>query len=172
MAGMLRCKDDKELDALLKGSHVTVREYGKRLAGGVRFVPEQPLVEVKDRGRAPAPRGTDGDDDEGSELEQLLAGQISAVGNLPEPKRHYPHIRGRKHDLDFAWPDWTVNGMQIGIEVQGMAHRVKGRFLGDLEKRALGMLQGWLVLEVGGEQIKNGKAMAWLQELFQKAVKK
>ena len=62
--------------------------------------------------------------------------------------------------------------MQVGIEVQGMAHRVKGRFLGDLEKRALGMLQGWLVLEVGGEQIKNGNAMGWLQELFQKAVKK
>ena len=65
MAGMLRCKDQAELDAILKRGHARLH--------GVRFVPEQPLVEVKDRGRTPAPRGTDGDDDEGSELEQLLA---------------------------------------------------------------------------------------------------
>lgn len=163
MAGMLRCKDEEEFKALLKRSNARVH--------GVRFVPEQPLVDVKERGRAPRPLAAGGDDG-GSELEQLLAMQIAAVGNLPAPERHYPHIRGRAHNLDFAWPEWTVNGMQIGVEVQGMAHRVKERFLADLEKRALGMLQGWLVLEVGGEQIENGKAMEWLQALFKMAVKK
>ena len=64
-----------------------------------------------------------------------------------------------------------VNGMQLGVEVQGMVHRVKHRFSADLEKRALGLLQNWLILEVGGEQIREGKAMEWLQELFTRAVR-
>ena len=164
MAGMLRCKDDKELEALLKGSHMRVRQ-----PGGVRFVPEEPLVRVDARGhpkriptesQAPA-----------SKNEEDLAEQIQLAG-LPEPERQYHHLRGRAHTLDFAWPEWTVNGLQLGLEVQGMCHTVRTRFNADLEKRFLGISQSWLVLEVGGEQIKNGKAMAWLQELFQKAVKK
>ena len=52
-----------------------------------------------------------------------------------------------------------------------MCHTVRERFNADIEKRALGTLQGWLILEVGPDQIKSGKAMEWLQELFQKATK-
>ena len=64
-----------------------------------------------------------------------------------------------------------MNGLQLGVEVQGMVHRVKHNFSNDLEKRARGLLQGWMVLEVGGEQIRSGKAMEWLQELFKRAKK-
>ena len=164
MAGMLRCKDEKELETLLKGSHMRVRQ-----AGGVRFVPEQPLVRVDARGhpnriptesQAPA-----------SKNEEELAEQIQLAG-LPAPERQYHHLRGRAHTLDFAWPEWTVNGLQLGLEVQGMCHVVKPRFNADLEKRALGVLQGWLILEVGPDQIKSGKAIEWLQILFKRAVRK
>ena len=62
--------------------------------------------------------------------------------------------------------------MQLGVEVQGMVHRAsKDNFNRDLVKRATSLLQGWLVLEVGGEQIRSGKAMEWLQELFKRATK-
>ena len=169
MAGMLRCKDDKELEALLKGSHMRVRQ-----PGGVRFVPEQPLVRVDARGhpkRTPVESKLK-DKKPASQNEEELAGQISACGNLPAPERQYHHLRGRGHTLDFAWPEWTVNGMQLGLEVQGMCHVVKPRFNADLEKRALGALQGWLILEVGPDQIRSGKAMEWLQALFTRAVRK
>ena len=32
-------------------------------------------------------------------------------------------------------------------------------------------VQDWLVLEVGGDQVRSGKAMEWLQQLFARAVK-
>lgn len=169
MAGMLRCKDDKEFDALLKGSHVRVHK-----PGGIRHVAADPLVRVDARGRTKkAPSGTQVDTKKSASAnEDLLAGQISACGNLPAPERQYHHLRGRAHTLDFAWPDLVVNGMQIGVEVQGMCHTVRERFNADIEKRALGVLQGWLILEVGPDQIKSGKAMEWLQALFTRAVRK
>ena len=169
MAGMLRCKDDKELEALLKGSHMRVHQ-----PCGIRHVEQEPLVRVDARGhpkRIPA-ESQSKDKKPTSQNEDELAGQISACGNLPAPERQYHHLRGRAHTLDFAWPEWTVNGMQLGLEVQGICHVVKPRFNADLEKRALGVLQGWLILEVGPDQIRSGKAIEWLQILFNRAVRK
>ena len=154
---MLRFKDEKDFEALLKRSNVRIHSNGvTRIIN--RSAPPVPAVAKQPKSASPN--------------EEMLAGQISAVGNLPAPIRQYPHIRGRGHTLDFAWPDWTVNGMQIGLEVQGLCHTVKARFNADLEKRALGVLQSWLILEVGPDQIKSGKAMEWLQELFAKAARR
>ena len=153
MAGMLRFKGEEDFKDFMK--RTAAREHHGNHKEGV--APKPPAVKTA----KPV-----------SANEELLAGQISAVGNLPGPVRQYPHIRGRKHTLDFAWPDWTVNGMQIGLEVQGLCHTVKGRFNADIEKRALGVLQGWLILEAGPDQIKSGKAMEWLQELFARAERK
>ncbi len=154
MAGMLRFKGEEDFKEFMK--RTAAREHHGDHKLGPAPKPPAPAVNTK-----PA-----------SVNEDMMAGQISAVGNLPEPIRQYPHIRGRKHTLDFAWPDWTVNGMQIGVEVQGMCHTVRERFNADIEKRALGTLQGWLILEVGPDQIKSGKAMEWLQELFKRAERK
>lgn len=170
MAGMLRCKDDKELNALLKGSHVRVRQ-----PGGVRFVPQDPLVRVDARDRSLPKSATcakkQTDTQEESEIERMLAEQIQLAG-LPVPEHPYYHLRGRSHHLDFAWPEWTVNGWQFGLEVQGMAHRVKDKFLRDIEKRFLAQQQGWLVLEVAGDHVRDGRAIEWLQILFKRAVRK
>ena len=153
MGGMLRFKDEVEMRAALGKTHLKVRADTSAKADPIQLQPK----EKKPR--------------EVSEIEELLASQISLVGNLPAPEREYHFLRGRAHRLDFAWPEHKINGMQFGVEVQGMVHRVKGRFSADLEKRALGLLQGWLILEVGGDQIRSGKAMEWIQELFTKTVK-
>lgn len=176
MAGMLRLKSEDELRALL--ARGTLRE-ARGIVAGVPFsspeerqarqavenaqvrkvehritpVPKPPKVK-----KAKAP----------SEIEELLAQQL-AGSILPAATREYPHLRGSRHRLDFAWPDWRLNGMQIGVEVQGMAHRIKGRFSADLEKRAMSLLQGWIVLEVGGDQVRSGRALEWLLEIFKKA---
>lgn len=95
-----------------------------------------------------------------SQLEESFAAQI-AHHKLPEPKRQHPYLIGSRHTLDFAWPD-----LKIGVEVQGMAHRIKGRFKADVQKRAKGLLQGWRILEVGGDEVRNGDALKWLIELI------
>ena len=96
----------------------------------------------------------------GSTLEKKLKEQIEACG-LPQPRREFKAIRGRQFRLDFAWPR-----RRIGLEVQGMVHRIKGRFSADMEKRALHLLAGWRVLEVGGKEVRSKQAIKWLQELL------
>ena len=149
MSGMLRCKDEEEFKRLLAGR--AVRVHGE--------ISKKPATAAKS---PDLPRS-------GSDLEELMASQIRAVGNLPEPIRDQPYLIGRAHRLDFAWPDYTVDTLRIGLEVQGMAHRIKGKFLADIEKRVLGQQQGWLILEVAGEHVRNGKAMEWLQAMFARA---
>lgn len=95
-----------------------------------------------------------------SEIECLLTEQI-ALAQLPAPQREYRHIRGRRYRLDFAWPE-----QKIGLEVQGMVHRIKGRFRNDIEKRALGLLAGWRILEVDGAAVRSGRALRWIEELL------
>jgi len=95
-----------------------------------------------------------------SAIEVMFAQQIHLL-KLPAPKRNYLFMPGRKLELDFAWPD-----RKIAVEVQGMVHRIHGRFCADIEKRALALLAGWKILEVGGKEIRNGKASQWLQELL------
>ena len=143
MSGMLRFKDEKDFEALLKRSNVRIHSNGvTRVITRSAPVVKPPKV--------------------GSELEELFSGQLRSCGNLPPPDLvDQPYLIGRAHRIDFGW-----SSLRLGVEVQGMAHRVKERFLADLEKRALGQLQGWTVLEVGGEHIRNGKAMEWFQELY------
>ncbi len=96
----------------------------------------------------------------GSKIEELLAEQIAAAA-LPVPVREFKHVHGRRFRLDFAWPD-----RMIGVEVQGMVHRIKKRFEADIEKRALGLLAGWRIMEVSGASIRSGQAVKWIGEML------
>lgn len=165
MSGMLRLKDEAALQELLKNGNLREAQMITGKKSGKQIQPNETLRSEALQIKAEAERR----EKKGSDIEELFAQQIRLVGNLPMPIREYHHLRGSKHRLDFAWPEYRVNGMQLGAEVQGMVHRVKHNFSSDLEKRARGILQGWLVLEVGGEQIRSGKAMEWLQELFKRA---
>lgn len=93
-------------------------------------------------------------------IEQRFAQQVEDAG-LPVPRREYFHIPGRDFRLDFAWP-----ALRIGVEVQGGAHRVKGRFAADIEKRALALLAGWRVLEVNGAAVRDESGIGWLKQLM------
>lgn len=95
-----------------------------------------------------------------SNIERMLEVDIE-MAKLPAAKRNYRAIEGRKFEIDFAWPD-----LKLACEVQGMAHRIKERFEGDIEKRALTLLAGWTVLEVSGKTIRDGTAITWLETLF------
>jgi very-short-patch-repair endonuclease len=98
-----------------------------------------------------------------SQLETLLAAQIASAG-LPNPLREYRWHPSRKWRLDFAWP-W-LQQKYAGVEVQGMVHRIKGRFKRDIEKRAELLLAGWRVLEVDGDSIRDGRAIEWIRKLL------
>lgn len=95
-----------------------------------------------------------------SVLERKLDQQIIEAG-LPEPRRNWFLLNERNLELDRAWP-----AEKIAVEVQGMVHRIKGKFQRDIEKRALAMLAGWRVLEVDGAAIRSGKAIEWLKRLL------
>ncbi|CAB4223457.1 hypothetical protein UFOVP1670_60 [uncultured Caudovirales phage] len=101
-----------------------------------------------------------------SQIEILFAQQIQFL-QLPKPKRNYLFNRPRKQELDFAWLD-----QKLAVEVQGMVHRIKKTFKADIEKRAIALLAGWRILEVGGDEIRSGQASKWLQQLMAQDVDK
>lgn len=105
-------------------------------------------------GTAPSPAPKE------SKIERRLDQQI-VDACLPAPRRNYFFLADRDFELDFAWPD-----RKLAVEVQGMSHRIKGKFKRDIEKRALAMLAGWRVLEVDGESVRNGRGIEWLRKLF------
>ena len=96
-----------------------------------------------------------------SKLERRIVQQLAESPDIPAAQRNYLFLPDRDFELDFCWP-----ALRVGLEVQGQAHRIKGKFKADIEKRALAMLAGWKVLEVGGDQVRSGQALAWLRMLL------
>lgn len=95
-----------------------------------------------------------------SKIERRFAQQLADAG-IAGYQRNYFFMAERDFELDFAWAP-----IKVAVEVQGMAHRIKGKFKRDIEKRALAMLSGWRVLEVDGASIKDGRAIEWTRRLL------
>jgi very-short-patch-repair endonuclease len=167
MSGMFRLKDEAALQELIKKG--SVRES---TSGMYRTHPApKALAPVRRAPAGPSPAGMSNQaaltsalvlapvvkaPRKESEIERRFAQQIRAAG-LPEPEREYYHITGRDFRLDFAWP-----AIKLGVEVQGMAHRIKGKFHADMEKRILAQINGWLVMEISGDMVRHDTAIAWL----------
>ena len=162
MSTMLRFKDEKDFLEFKKNAGVREAALisGKKAAAPVRRAPPEltaggratsvtpiPPLELAPVAAAPPKE---------SEIERRFAQQIRAA-NLPEPEREYYHITGRDFRLDFAWP-----AIKLGVEVQGMAHRIKGKFHADMEKRILAQMNGWLVMEISGDMVRHDTAIGWL----------
>ena len=103
-----------------------------------------------------------------SELEDLLAFQIRANG-LPEPRREYAAVSGRKFRFDFAWPNF-----KLLLEVQGGTWIKGGHSTGkgigrDCEKECLALAEGWRVAHVDGDQVRAGKAVLWIEAILWRA---
>lgn len=103
-----------------------------------------------------------------SKLELRFEQQMNEGGIWPATKeapegyvRQYYPLPGREFTLDFAWAPFLIY-----VEVQGMAHRIKGKFKSDIEKRALLLLRGWRGLEIDGASIRDGRAIGWLRSLL------
>jgi very-short-patch-repair endonuclease len=90
--------------------------------------------------------------------EQDLADQLRAAGIDRFVMEHKWHPKRRfRADLAFV-PERML------IEVQGEAHRIKGRFHSDIDKAQESVLQGWRLFPVSTRDVKNGKAVKLIKE--------
>ena len=96
-----------------------------------------------------------------SKLERRFSQQLVDNPDIPAHQRNYFFLPDRDLELDYAWAP-----VKVAVEIQGMAHRIKGKWKRDIEKRALALLAGWRVLEVGGDQVRSGQALEWLRALL------
>ena len=99
-----------------------------------------------------------------SQLEATLAMQIRAL-ELPEPMREYrlPELT-EQYRFDFAWPS-----QRLLVEVNGATwiansgHTSGKGIERDTEKSCLAVLAGYRVLVVTRMQVKDGRAVQWIE---------
>ena len=100
-----------------------------------------------------------------SALESQLAYMIRCVG-LPEPKTQYrlPELPERKFAWDFAWPvERLLVDVQGGTWVSNSGHTSGAGLERDCEKMVLATLAGYRVMFVTGMQVKDGRAVQWIE---------
>lgn len=148
----------------LKRLTIEGRVAQHKAAKGLRQ--DQPLETVR------IPKGRIGP----SKIEERFVQQLALAGYLPRQSFQSPYafkgyyerncrfLDGRDLELDFAWPL-----LRVGVEVQGMAHRIKAKFRADMEKRALALLAGWRVLEIGGAEVRSGIGVKWASRVIEDA---
>lgn len=97
-----------------------------------------------------------------SALEAMMAAQI-AERELPEPIREFRFSPPRMWRADFAWmePRRVLLEVEGGTWCRGRHSRGKG-FEEDCLKYGEAALQGWLVLRVTGEMVRDERAIALL----------
>lgn len=83
----------------------------------------------------------------------MLRDQIVEAG-LPEPFREHVFHPTRGWKIDLAYPM-----QQKAIEIEGGVHRIKSRFLRDVEKYNEMTFMGWKLIRVTNEMVKNGEAL-------------
>lgn len=101
-----------------------------------------------------------------SQLEAQLGYMIKACG-LPDPETQYrlPEIPERRFAFDFAWIE-----QRLLVEVNGSTwvansgHTSGTGIERDCEKAALAVVNGWRVLTVTGLQVKDGRAVQWIEQ--------
>lgn len=134
------------------------------MSSGIRWTEEQ-LADFRRRLEKPKPAAVVQvvEAPRVSKLERRFEQQLAETPEIPPCQRNYFFLPDRDLELDFAWTE-----SKIAVEVQGMAHRIKGKFKRDIEKRALALLAGWKVLEVAGDEVRSGQALEWLKRLMLK----
>ena len=97
---------------------------------------------------------------------QIVSAYYKSQG-LPEPEFEVEYIPGRKFRLDVAWPQY-----KIGIEVQGglwmkAAHSTGKGIKRDMEKRNLGILAGWRVIECEPKDLCTADVVDMIKKLME-----
>ena len=141
MSGMFRLPDQAALDAMLKRTHVrVVRPMEVKKPDAPPVVAKPPVVRKKTL------RKRKRIDYVGVLIRQMLR------ANLPEAKREFKFLGNRRFGIDLAYPD-----IKLAIEVDGMAHRIKDRFLRDIEKSNELTFHGWRLVRIYTRWIANEK---------------
>jgi len=77
--------------------------------------------------------------------------------------REVQFLMARRFRFDF------VIEPKIAVEIDGVVHRIKGRFASDREKGNLAVLHGWRVLHFSPAQVRSGDALALTQQVLANA---
>lgn len=86
------------------------------------------------------------------------------AAKLPTPETQAQVIPGRRHRFDFAWRDQRLLlEVQGGVWTGGKHGRGSG-IIKDQEKLNLAAINGWRVLQVSANHIRDGKALLWIQQ--------
>ena len=152
---MMRFPDEEALQAFLKRSHVRVVRGPYHERSGPVAKPKAPPQPDKPK-PAKAPKGPK---KARSPAEEHLALALQAAGLTPV--RQHRYLLDRKFAADFAWPD-----IKVALEVDGAVHRIKGTFKASFERAYLLTMDGWTVLHVGREQVMDGTALEWINNLL------
>jgi very-short-patch-repair endonuclease len=98
-----------------------------------------------------------------SALEDRLAWQMRMAGVLT-PEREVALIPKRRFRADFCWRvQRLVCEVDGGTFVSGRHSRGMGQ-ASDCEKRNLLVLAGWRVLSVTTLHVRDGSALAWIEQ--------
>lgn len=146
MANGVRMSEDQVRVIIDRINKVTGRAAG---AAQIEAIAEQPTRKGRDKKSGP------------SELELMFTKQLMVL-DLPTPKREYRFMENRDFRLDYAWPE-----KKFYVEVNGMVHRIRERFLRDVEKLAMAQIYGWRGLVVAGQDVRSGRAVSWLVTLWE-----
>lgn len=80
--------------------------------------------------------------------------------------REFTFHEERDWRLDVACPWIGAWNCKIAIEVDGGVHRIKKRFLGDIEKHNALVISGWRYLRVTPAQVDSGEALTLISALL------
>jgi very-short-patch-repair endonuclease len=88
------------------------------------------------------------------------------LAGLPRPVTEFKFHPSRRWRFDYCWPDRS-----FAVEVDGAVF-VQGRHTRgvgverDNEKFAEALIAGWKVLRVSTNQVKDGRALGWIERLL------
>jgi hypothetical protein len=114
----------------------------------------------------PAPTLLRAKHDEPSHLVAELVTQLEIVG-IEAAAKEFRFHPDRKWRFDLAWPSLLIAVEVHGGIHTGGRHTRGGGFEKDREKMNEAQILGWIVLEVTGEQIRSGQALAWVEKALE-----
>lgn len=100
-----------------------------------------------------------------SKLEETFEAHLTLAG-FTAFQREFSAIPGRRFRWDFAWPsDKLLVEIQGGTWNGGKHGRGSG-IAKDTEKLNLATLNGWRVMQFTPDQVRDGRALRWVQQVF------
>lgn len=94
------------------------------------------------------------------DYETWLSNQLEASG-LGKPAHQFRWLDDRQYRADLAYPP-------LLIEIDGAAHRIKGRFMDDILKNQEAIFNGFYLLRIATAQVRNGTAVGIVRRALER----